>query len=229
MELEKLTQMQNEFVNVAAHELRKPTQAIVGYAEMLTSSLERNRKYEDAILRNGERLYSLTADILDVARIESDTLQLNKSNFDLNQEIENIIKEIVESATWTETGRNVSFAFEPKNSTSIFGDRVRIIQVIQNIISNAVKFTDAGTITIDVEKNNQGNEVMVTVSDTGLGIDKEILPRIFMKFATKSKSGGTGLGLFISKAIIEAHGGSFEAYNNVDGVGATFRFTIPLG
>ena len=228
MELEKLTQMQNEFVNIAAHELRTPTQAIVGYAEMLNNSLERNRIYEKAILRNGEKLYALMSDILDVARIESNTLQLNKCNFDINQEIENVINEIIESTSWKDTGRNVSFVFEPKNSTTIFGDRERISRVIQNIISNAVKFTDAGIITIEVGKNNQRNEVMVTVSDTGPGIDKEILPRIFMKFATKSKSGGTGLGLFLSKAIIQQHDGTIEAYNNTDGPGATFRFTIPL-
>lgn len=166
-------------------------------------------------------------DILDVARIESNTLELNESNFDLNQEIENVIREIIESTSWTETGRNVSFVFEPENSTCIFGDRARINQVIQNIINNAVKFTATGTINIKVEENNQRNEVTVTVSDTGTGIDREILPRMFMKFATKSKD-GTGLGLFISKTIIGAHGGNLEAYNNVDGPGATFRFTIPL-
>src|SRR5207249_1904026 len=99
------------------------------------------------------------------------------------QEIENVIKDVIESPSWTEIGHNASFVFEPKKSTIIFGDRERINQVIQNIINNAVKFTDAGTITIGVEKNNQRSEVVVTVTDTGTGIDKEIIPRIFMKFA----------------------------------------------
>lgn len=166
------------------------------------------------------------SDILDIARIESQTLKLNKSNFDLNQEIENVIKEVIERPGWTEISRNIRFVFEPKNSTIIYGDRERINQVIQNLVNNAVKFTGAGSITIGVEKNIQSKEIIVTVTDTGIGIDKEILPRIFMKFATKSKS-GTGLGLFISKAIIQAHGGNIDAHNNVDCVGATFRFTIP--
>jgi two-component system, OmpR family, sensor histidine kinase VicK len=227
IELEKLNDLQNEFVNIAAHELRTPTQAILGYSEMLAQCPEGNKTYERAISRNAQRLFLLTSDILDVAKIESQTLKLNKSRFDLNEEIENVIKDIIERPSWTEISCNVNFVFEPNNSTNFYGDRERISQVIQNLANNAVKFTEAGTITISVEKNNQSSEVIVTVTDTGTGIDKEILPRLFMKFATKSKS-GTGLGLFISKGIIEAHGGNLEAYNNVDGVGATFRFTIPL-
>ncbi|HEX9319194.1 MAG TPA: HAMP domain-containing sensor histidine kinase [Nitrososphaeraceae archaeon] len=227
IELEKLNDLQNEFVNIAAHELRTPTQAILGYSEMLEQCQERNKTYEKAISRNAQRLFLLTSDMLDVAKIESQTLKLNKSRFDLNEEIENVIKDIVERPSWTEISRNVNFVFEPEISTIVNGDRERISQVIQNLVSNAVKFTDAGTITISVEKNNQSREIIVTVIDTGTGIDKDILPRLFMKFATKSKS-GTGLGLFISKGIIEAHGGSLEAHNNVDSVGATFRFTIPL-
>ncbi len=224
MELEKLTQMQNEFVNVAAHELRTPTQAILGYAEMLEKSSERNKSYEKAISRNAQRLFTLTSDILDVARIETQTLKLNKCNFDLNQEIESVIKDATEKPDWTDIRGKVGFVFEPQNSSMIYGDRDRINQVIQNIVNNAVKFTEVGTIAISVE-DNQSRGTMVTVTDTGTGIDQEILARIFVKFATKSKS-VTGLGLFISKAIIEAHGGSIEAYNNVEGNGATFRFII---
>jgi two-component system, OmpR family, sensor histidine kinase VicK len=218
--------MQNEFVNVAAHELRTPAQAIMGYSEMLEKSLERNRSYEKAIDRNAQKLFNLTSNLLDVARIETRTLKLNKSNFDLNQEIENVIKEIVDRSSSGGTGRNVTFVFEPRFSTTIYADRERINQVIQNVINNAVKFTESGTITITVEKNKLSNEVIVTVTDTGTGIDKEILPNIFMKFTTKSKT-GTGLGLYISKAIVEEHGGRIEARNNEDGKGAMFRFTMP--
>jgi signal transduction histidine kinase len=228
IELERLISMQNEFVNVAAHELRTPAQAILGYSEMLElgSNTEKTKLYEKAITRNAERLYSLTTDILDVARIESQTLKLNKSYFDLNQEIEKVIKDIVERPSWVEISNNVSLIFEPSVSTTIYGDRERINQVIQNLVNNALKFTDTGTIKISVEKN-KCNETIVTVTDTGTGIAKEIFPRLFNKFATKSKS-GTGLGLYISKAIIEAHGGSIEAYNNTEGNGATFRFTVPF-
>jgi signal transduction histidine kinase len=226
MELEKLNEMQNEFVNVAAHELRTPAQAIMGYSEMLEKSLERNRSYEKAIDRNAQKLFNLTSNLLDVARIETRTLKLNKSSFDLNQEIENVIKEIVDRSSSGGTGRNVTFVFEPRFSTTIYADRERINQVIQNVINNAVKFTESGTITIAVERNKISNEVVVTVTDTGTGIDKEILPNIFMKFTTKSRT-GTGLGLYISKAIIEEHGGRIEARNNEDSKGAMFRFTMP--
>jgi signal transduction histidine kinase len=145
----------------------------------------------------------------------------------LNQEIESIINDVITRASWEENSHNVSLVFEPTASVLVYGDRDRINQVIQNLVNNAVTFTEYGTITIRVEKNDPGNEVSVTVKDTGTGIDKDIIPRLFMKFATKSKQ-GTGLGLFISKGIVEAHGGKIEAYNNVDGPGATFRFTISL-
>jgi two-component system, OmpR family, sensor histidine kinase VicK len=130
-------------------------------------------------------------------------------------------------ASWGENSHIVSLVFEPTASVLVYGDRERINQVIENLLNNAVKFTEYGIITKTVEKNNHNNEVSVTVKDTGAGIDKDILPRLFMKYATKSKQ-GTGLGLFISKGLVEAHGGRIEAYNNVDGPGAAFRFTISL-
>jgi two-component system, OmpR family, sensor histidine kinase VicK len=228
IELERVISLQNEFVNVAAHELRTPAQAILGYSEMLelASNTEKTKLYEKAISRNAERLYSLTTDILDVARIESQTLKLNKSYFDLNQEIEKVVKEIVERPGWIEISNNINLVFDPAVSTTIYGDGERINQVILNLVNNALKFTETGTIRISVEKN-KSNEIIVTVTDTGTGIDKEIFPRLFNKFATRSRS-GTGLGLYISKAIVEAHGGTIEAYNNPEGNGATFRFTIPF-
>jgi two-component system sensor histidine kinase VicK len=226
IELEKLNAMQNEFVNIAAHELRTPAQAILGYSEMLAMTSDMKTSYGEAIMRNAQRLYSLTTDMLDVARIESQTLRLDNSNFDLNQEIENVIKDVMETAEWAKISNDVRFVFEAENSTILFGDRQRIHQVILNLVNNALKFTKKGTITIGVEKNSQTDDTMVTITDTGTGIDSEILSRIFTKFATKSKS-GTGLGLFISKAIVEAHGGSLQAQNNVDGKGAMLSFTIP--
>jgi two-component system, OmpR family, sensor histidine kinase VicK len=227
IELERLTTIQNEFINVAAHELRTPTQAILGYADMLAQSTERNRTYEVAIARNASRLYSLSSDILDLARIESQTFKLDMSNFDLNLEVENIIKEVMARREWEKVSDKVKLIFDPNESIVLFGDERRIGQVILNLINNALKFTEIGTINIRVEKSSQTNEAIVTVKDTGTGIDKEILPRLFMKFVSKSKS-GTGLGLFITKAIVEAHGGNIQGYNNSEGKGATFRFTIPL-
>jgi two-component system, OmpR family, sensor histidine kinase VicK len=225
IELEKLNTMQNEFINIAAHELRTPTQAILGYSDMLEQSPERNQMYEKTIARNAQRLGLLASDILDVARIESQTLKLNKSNFDLNQEAENVIKDVMERREWDKNGNSVNFIFEPKESIILFGDKQRIYQVLFNLVNNALKFTENGTITIAIEK--QKNNAVITVTDTGMGIDREIQPRIFSKFATKSNS-GTGLGLFISKAIVEAHGGHIQASNNLDEKGATFWFKLPL-
>ena len=167
----------------------------------------------------------LASDILDVARIESQTLKLNKSNFDLNQEAENVIKDVMERRECEKNSNNLKFIFEPKESIILFGDKQRIYQVLFNLVNNALKFTENGTITIAIEK--QKNNAVITVTDTGMGIDSEIQPRIFYKFATKSNS-GTGLGLFISKAIVEAHGGHIQASNNLDGKGATFWFNLPL-
>lgn len=225
LELEKLNTLQNEFINVAAHELRTPTQAILGYSEMLEQSLERKQSYEKAIARNAQRLNMIANDILDVARIESQTLKLSKSKFDLNQEAEKVIKDISDRRDWENNNDNVKFMFEPQESIVLFGDKQRIYQVLFHLINNALKFTENGTIAIAIEK--QKNNALISVTDTGIGIDRAIQPWIFSKFVSKSKS-GTGLGLFISKAIVEAYGGHIQASNNLDGKGATFWFKIPL-
>jgi len=222
--------MQKEFINTAAHELRTPAQAICGYAEMLEEWPDRNLEYEKAISRNAGRLYRLTTDILDVARIESQTLKLDKSKFDLNVKINHVISDIANTPPITDSSKmkNVKLNFEPKDSIVVFADKLRIFQVISNLLNNARKFTESGSITITPERRDHLNEAVVTITDTGRGIDPEILSRIFLKFTTKSET-GTGLGLFISKSIVEAHGGKIWAYNNSDGHGATFTFTLPLG
>jgi signal transduction histidine kinase len=221
--------MQREFINIAAHELRTPTQAIVGYSEMMLNFPEKKDIYQNAISRNAERLIRLSGDILDVARIESQTLKLNKSSFDLNGKIKNVITDIKESSHWRADAKsqNINIIFEPGVPLIVEADKLRIFQVVSNLLNNALKFTDKGSITISTLKDEKVNEAIVKVTDTGKGLDKEILPRLFTKFASKSDK-GTGLGLFISKAIVEAHGGRVEGYNNPKGNGATFVFTLPL-
>jgi signal transduction histidine kinase len=117
------------------------------------------------------------------------------------------------------------------NPIYVYADRIRLYQVLANLLSNAIKFTQKGTISIstDIRSNMNSNidEVTIRIRDTGAGIHPEILPRLFTKFATRSDR-GTGLGLFISKGIVEAHGGRIWAENNSDGKGATFSFTLPL-
>ena len=121
----------------------------------------------------------------------------------------------------------MSILFEPKQDVLVEADKVRIYEVISNLLKNAIQFTKEGSITITAEEKVDCNEIQVSVKDTGAGIDPEILPRLFTKFATKSVA-GTGLGLFISKSIVEAHGGRMWAENNADGKGATFAFSLPL-
>jgi signal transduction histidine kinase len=188
----------------------------------------------DTIIRNAKRLQRLTEDILDVSKIESQSLKLNKERFNLNDVITNVIDEMMINRSESKNEKNddddnnnIKLEYRPKD---IFAeaDRVRVTQVISNILSNALKFTKGkgSMIFITIEKK-QNQEVIVKIKDTGTGIDPEILPRLFSKFATKSYQ-GTGLGLFISKGIIEAHGGRIWAENNAVERGATFSFSLPV-
>ena len=226
--------MQKEFINVASHEIKTPTQAILGYTELLQRHPEKREQISDVLYRNAKRLQRLTNDILDVARIESQTLKINKDKFSLTDLISSIVEDFKNDIQ--RKGGNVTLLYEPEDNLIVEADKGRITQVISNLLSNAIKFTKEGSISIKVVKdakyNNhqqEGEEVMVSVKDTGKGIDSEILPRLFTKFATKSET-GTGLGLYISKSIIEAHGGKIWAENyQYDGKkGAVFAFSLPL-
>jgi signal transduction histidine kinase len=229
--------MQQEFINIASHEMKTPTQAILAYSALIQSHPERRDEMIQAITRNAVRLQKLTEDILDVTRIESNTLQLKKEQFDLNEKIRNAINDA--SHVLDDSNNAIKILFDPepkkyvedKQCTTIEADKLRIYQVIFNLLSNAIKFTDkvaGNSISIAAMNDEENNQVIVSVKDTGQGIDPEILQKLFTKFATKSHT-GTGLGLFISKSIVEAHGGRIWAENNKDGKrGATFYFSLPL-
>jgi two-component system, OmpR family, sensor histidine kinase VicK len=199
----------------------------LGYAEILEMESERIRQLADPILRNAIRLQKLTGDILDVARIESQTLRLNKEEFNLNELISNVIKD---SKSQIESEK-IKLVYEDRSVNNIIvnADTNRLYQVISNLISNSIKFTQGEwrTISITTKREENSKAITISVKDTGKGIDPEIMPRLFTKFATKSDT-GTGLGLFISKSIVEAHGGRIWAENNKDGKGATFYFTLPV-
>ena len=229
--------LQKEFINITAHELRTPIQSIMGYAEMIKSFPEKTSTYVQPIERNAQRLYKLIQDILDITKIESGNLVLNKTLFDLHEKINNVIKDLTTAKKIDGINQNVQFVFNPPNETfKVFADKERIYQVISNLIRNAVKFTTADKSKIEiilekVKKDKKADEefVSVKIKDNGKGIDPEILPRLFSKFTTKSEFGGTGLGLYISKKIVEAHGGTINGYNNSEEEkGATFEFVIPL-
>jgi two-component system, OmpR family, sensor histidine kinase VicK len=224
--LEEHDAMEKEFINIAAHELRTPSQSIIGYSELLKNLPERNKQYEEAILRNAERLFSLVTNMLNIARIESQTMKLNKTVFDLNVKIQNVINDISQQ-TGLNNDDKVKIEFVPIEKVDIIADKEKIFEVFANLVNNAIKFTKQGTITIILKREYKTNQATVTIKDSGPGIDPEIIPHLFSKFKTKSEK-GLGLGLYISKNIVEAHGGKIEAYNNPNSKGATFIVTLPL-
>jgi signal transduction histidine kinase len=235
-QLKNQEKMQKEFINIAAHELRTPVQPILGLSEVLRSEEEDEgkRRLIDVISRNAKRLERLTQDILDVTRIESQLLRLNKEKFNLNSLVLSVMEEYKNKNGDNDRRSDIKLFYNPIEGNNIIvdADRGRITQVVSNLVDNAVKFTEEGTIMVSTEvknggSNNNNNIAVVSVKDTGSGIDPEIMPRLFTKFTSKSWK-GTGLGLFISKSIIEAHGGKIWAENNIDGKGATFSFSLPL-
>jgi signal transduction histidine kinase len=239
--LKEIDKLKDEFINIAAHELRTPIQPIIGLSGILRSQIKDSKQQEflDVIVRSAKRLQRLSEDILDVTRIESHNLMLRKEKFNLNEIISNTISDTINQVIVKENKENsVKLEFansrdkgkgeggEQGNSPAIIeADKGRISQVVSNLLANAVKFTNEGTVKVATAKKD--NEIVISIKDTGAGIDSEILPRLFTKFATTSTT-GTGLGLFISKSIVEAHGGRIWAKNNSDGKGATFYFSLPL-
>ena len=233
-ELKVHDKLQREFINVASHEIKTPIQAILTFSQLLQKYPERQTEFTPAISRNSLRLQRLSNDILDVAKIESRSLKLNKEIFDLNQVISNIIED--HKSIILKKNNKVKLLFYPsKEILLVEADKERIVGVISNLLSNAIKFSKEGEIFVSTEmkdnnnNNNKNFHALVTVKDTGEGIDPEILPKIFSKFITKSFE-GLGLGLYISKNIVEAHGGKIWAENNNKNGnhGAIFYFTLPL-
>ena len=247
-ELKYRDQLKDEFIHVAAHELKTPIQPILGLCELLRdrkTDIVKDEEILDVIIRNSKRLMKLAEDILNVARIESGSFFLKKERFDIGELISEIMNDIEEKIV--ENKKNIKLFFELYNDNNnnnnkiiVEADKNRLCQVISNLLNNAIKFTDEGSITVIVgtkkinnNNNNNSNKVIVSIKDTGTGIDSEILPKLFTKFATTSSiAGGTGLGLFISKSIIEMHGGSIWAFNNdeknKDDRGSTFTFSLPV-
>jgi signal transduction histidine kinase len=224
--------MQMEFINVAAHELRTPIQPILGLSDILLTrdgNIEQYYGILSTIYRNAKRLQQLAEDILDVTRIDSQSLRLNKEKFILNDLVFGIVEEYKYEIR---SDNRVNIRYSPaqdNNGVTVYADRYRIAQVISNLVDNAIKFTkeQEGSLSINIKRKENDSWVIVSIKDTGSGIDPEIMPRLFTKFSSKSFK-GTGLGLYISKSIVEAHGGRIWAENNIDGKGATFSFGLPL-
>ena len=191
--LKEHDKMQKQFINIAAHELRTPTQSILGYAEMLEMEPERSRQLVNPILRNARRLQRLTGDILDVTRIESQTLRLNKEEFNLNELMSNVIRDCKSQID----SEKIELVYEHRSVNNIIvnADKNRLNQVISNLISNSIKFSQGEREIISIStKKEDDKAITISVKDTGKGIDPEIIPRLFTKFATKSET-GTWIGV----------------------------------
>jgi signal transduction histidine kinase len=241
--------MQSEFVNIAAHELRTPVQPLLGVVDTMQvalgesgdQSIVLSKEEVDMLARNAKRLERLTQNILDVARIENNKLTLQSETFDLVQKIKDVARDTMESEGMAKTEREGETVYEWRRSAAssgvtvrffappqpliLKGDKTRMFEVISNLLRNALKFTRNGVI--EIRLRIKESEVQVQIKDSGKGIDTEILPKLFGKFVTKSES-GTGLGLYLSKNIIEAHGGKVWAENNQGEPGASFYFTLPM-
>ena len=226
--LEAHDKMQKEFINIAAHELRTPIQPILGLSEILQDIVHKDpeKGYAEMILRNARRLQKLAEDLLDVTRIESHSLHLNRDLFNLKDVMVSQIRDYQTQAD----DNSIELYYDHKD-VLVKADKARITQVIANLLRNAINFTGQGGVggggLISITSDANDDHVVIKIRDNGSGISPEIYPKLFTKFATKSEK-GTGLGLFISKSIIEAHGGRIWAQNNKNDKGTTFSFTLPL-
>jgi signal transduction histidine kinase len=234
----EIDKMKNEFINVAAHELRTPLQPILGLSQLLRSKTLSDDEFDqslDIIIRNANRLQHLANSILDVTRIESYSLKLEKEKVNLNDVIRSVVNDY--KAQLEKNNYKLKLEYEAGEDVIIVeGDKSRLTQVVSNLLNNSIKFTREGMISIKMElkQDEQGlDTALVSVKDTGSGIDHEIVPKLFSRFASKSFA-GTGLGLFIAKSIVEAHRGKIWARNNsnnkngINETGSTFYFSLPL-
>jgi PAS domain S-box-containing protein len=231
-ELELARNMQQEFINIAAHELRTPIQPILSYVELARKNVVGKEKALDAIYLHARRLARLATDILDLTKIESGTLQYQMCNINCNELIENAASIAKAQLGSIDSRVRIITELNRTASLNVLVDPERIIQVITNILNNAIKFTNEGTITISTSLDSVAGKIKVEIRDTGRGIPDNIIPRLFHKFATSSNvdgnNGGTGLGLHLAAKIIEYHKGTIWGKNNEGSNGATFGFSLSM-
>lgn len=234
--LKEVDKMKDEFISMAAHELKTPVVVMKGYAEILqqaAAKLTEEQKMErlKAIVSYADNLMSLISDILDVSRIEQNRLVL-----DMREESPyEVIKEVVDTIKINAEQRNLAVAYEDKGSVEpamVSIDTKRLRQVVINLVGNAIKYTEKGTVRIGTRVDKLHKRFVITVEDTGLGMSAEAQRSLFQKFYrvktehTESIA-GTGLGLWITKALCEAMGGDISV-ESMEGVGSKFTVTFPL-
>ena len=228
-ELKKSEKLKTEFMNIAAHELKSPVTPIKGYLDLILEDEKTSKKVKDwakVSLRNSERLLRLVDDILDVSRLDADTMRFEMEKLPIVE----ILDEIVEDMKPAVESKGLKFITDiPRSLPSIFGDRHRLAQVFKNLMVNAIKFTDYGSISIKAIKNK--DHILISITDTGIGISKDEIKKIFNKFyqsytSYDRKNEGTGLGLFICNEILEKHKGKIWAESEL-GKGSTFYIKLP--
>jgi signal transduction histidine kinase len=222
-----------DFIDIAAHELRTPIMPIIGYADILREEIG-ERKEIKGIIYNARKLEQLAENILDSTKIENQTLKLNTEQINLKDILIEMVQDY-ENQNITKEKYEIKLLYKPKD-IFLEADKLRLSRVISNLLNNANYFTKKGNITItttEIKNNDNDNtkleqkeQVLVSIKDTGPGISPVIIQKLFSKFISTASS-GTGLGLFVSRNIIKAHGGEIWAENNPDGEGATFSFRIP--
>jgi two-component system, OmpR family, sensor histidine kinase VicK len=243
-QLADYNRMQKQFISIASHELRTPLQPILGLSDVLRFSVGNNeeaRQLADKIFYNAKRLRVIIDNVLEATRIEKQLTSLNKERVDANDLLEYVIKdaryqvstsnknirlELFIDDNHNSEGRSDNAEDDLAKAIFVDADRARLTQVFTNLLNNAIKFTTEGVISITLKQQSNTKGVVLLIKDSGTGIPSECFPRLFARFGTESVT-GTGLGLFISKSIVEAHGGKIWGQNNEDGIGATFGFTLP--
>jgi PAS domain S-box-containing protein len=227
-ELKKSERLKTEFMNIAAHELRSPITPIKGYLDLIITDKNTSdsiKNWAKISLRNTERLLKLINDILDVSRLDTDTMRFEMEKIDIVE----FLDEIAEDMRAPIENKNLKFITEiPRDLPNIIGDKIRISQVFKNLIVNSIKFTDKGSITITAEKKE--NYLIISIIDTGIGISQDEIKKLFNKFyqaytGNDRKSEGTGLGLFICKEIIKKHNGEIGVESQL-GKGSTFYIKL---
>ena len=216
----------HNFVRILAHELKNPIQPILGFSDMIQNNkrLDSDQKNEllKIISRNARKLDILTNSILDYARMENNIFNLDIETFNIVQ----VIEELLNDYSIQLSKKNIELDLDtPSNKIMIQADKIRIIEVLDNVLNNSIKFTERGQIAISIKQ--ESHSVVITVTDTGCGIDEEDNKKMFTKFYTTDKL-GTGLGLYISRIIVEKHLGRIEGRNNKNGVGSIFTIELPL-
>ncbi|HUP28439.1 MAG TPA: ATP-binding protein, partial [Chloroflexia bacterium] len=242
------SRLKEEFLSLLSHELRAPLTVIMGYAQMMERKLERSGAESDAksarmIREQAIRMSGMVGDIVDSGRLESGVQNINKEKINIEELVEHVVTRMRMEQPAMPQGRDITLRVEP-GLPPVLGDMRRIDQVLTNILSNAIRYSpDGSPISIEVKlegtaRGNHGSEqsnrfVLVSVTDQGIGIEEDERERIFER-AYRSQRGqitsaqGLGLGLYICKLEVEAHGGTIGVDDGPGGVGSTFWFTIPV-